>query len=58
MNENMASASNPYAAPQADLRIQRAPEDAELASLGERLGAAVIDAIIMFVVVIVPTIMF
>lgn len=58
MNENMASASNPYAAPQADLTIQRAPEDAELASLGERLGAAVIDAIIMLVVVIVPTIMF
>jgi uncharacterized RDD family membrane protein YckC len=58
MNENPMSTSNPYAAPQADLSIQRAPEDTELASLGERLGAAVIDAIIMFVVVMVPIIIF
>jgi uncharacterized RDD family membrane protein YckC len=58
MSENQASAANPYAPPQADLNIQRAPEDAELASLGERLGAAVIDAIIMVVVVMVPIIIF
>jgi uncharacterized RDD family membrane protein YckC len=56
MNEIPVSASNPYAAPQADLSIQRAPEDAELASLGERLSAAVIDAIIMVIVALVPTI--
>lgn len=58
MNENLAQVSNPYAAPQADLRIQRAPENAELASLGERLGAAIIDTIIMFMVAVVPIIIF
>lgn len=58
MNENLAQVSNPYAAPQADLRIQRAPEDAELASLGERLGAAIIDTIITFIVAVVPIIIF
>lgn len=58
MNENPVSTSNPYAAPQADLSIQRAPEDAELASLGERLGAAIIDTIIMFIVAVVPIVIF
>jgi uncharacterized RDD family membrane protein YckC len=58
MNENPVSTSNPYASPQADLSIQRAPEDAELASLGERLGAAIIDTIIMLVVALVPIVIF
>lgn len=58
MNENLVSTSNPYAAPQADLSIQRAPEDAELASLGGRLGAAIIDTIIMLIVTLVPIIIF
>jgi uncharacterized RDD family membrane protein YckC len=58
MNENPASTLNPYAAPQAELSIQRRPEDAELVSLGERLSAAIIDTIIMGVVVTVPIVMF
>lgn len=54
----MTSASNPYAAPQADLSIQRLPEEAELASLGERFIAALIDTIILIVVVLVPIFIF
>ncbi len=58
MNENPSSASNPYATPQADLSIQRAPHEAELAGRGRRLGAAVIDTIIMIVVGVIPVVMF
>jgi uncharacterized RDD family membrane protein YckC len=60
MIENPASTPNPYATPQADLRINSAPDGAvlELASLGERLAAALIDTLIMFVVVFIPIVMF
>ena len=58
MSENSTSTPNPYAATQADLSVQRAPDEAELAGRGRRLGAATIDSIIMAVVTLVPTMLF
>jgi uncharacterized RDD family membrane protein YckC len=58
MNENPASTSNPYATPQADLSVQRAPHEVELAGRMERLGAAIIDGLIMMVVSLGPIIAF
>jgi hypothetical protein len=58
MNENPESTSNPYTTPQADLSVQRAPHEAELAGRMERLGAAMIDGLIMAVVSLGPIIAF
>lgn len=58
MNENSSSTSNPYATPQADLSVQRAPDEAELAGRGRRFGAAFIDGIIMNILVLGPVIAF
>jgi uncharacterized RDD family membrane protein YckC len=58
MNENPSSTSNPYATPQADLSVQRAPHEAELAGRWRRLGAAVIDTIIMIAVALGPIVFF
>ncbi len=58
MSENTEPTSNPYATPQADLSIQRAPHEAELAGRGRRLGAATIDSLIMMVFSLVPVIAF
>jgi uncharacterized RDD family membrane protein YckC len=50
-------AANPYSAPKTDLSEQRAPDEAELAGRGRRLGAAIIDTIIMVIVAVGPIIM-
>jgi uncharacterized RDD family membrane protein YckC len=51
-------AANPYSAPKTDLSEQRAPDEAELAGRGRRLGAAILDTIIMVALTFVPILMF
>ena len=58
MSENSTSNTNPYAATQADLSVQRAPDEAELAGRWRRLGASIIDGLLMTVVTMVPTLLF
>lgn len=41
---------NPYAAPEADVAVEVAPQDAELASRWARLGGSIIDGILILVV--------
>lgn len=58
MNESPSSTSNPYAPPQADLTVEHARVDHDLASLGERIAAALIDTLIMLIVVFIPIVIF
>jgi uncharacterized RDD family membrane protein YckC len=51
-------AANPYSAPKTDLSQQRAPDEAELAGRGRRLGGAIIDSIIVSIVTFVPLLAF
>jgi uncharacterized RDD family membrane protein YckC len=51
-------AANPYSAPKTDLSQQRAPDEAELAGRGRRLGGAIIDGIIQTIVMMVPLMLF
>lgn len=55
MENNMASDTNPYAAPGGDLSREAQPR--QLAGLGARLGAAIIDAIIMGSVMMIPLVL-
>jgi uncharacterized RDD family membrane protein YckC len=56
-NEN-ATSSNPYAAPEGSLSTASGTAAGTLASRWARLGAALIDGIIMMVVSVVPMILF
>jgi uncharacterized RDD family membrane protein YckC len=56
-NDN-ATSSNPYAAPEGNLSTAPGTGAGTLASRWARLGAAIIDGIIMMVVSVVPMIMF
>lgn len=57
MSATSANQANPYAPPQAEVRDSVPQDESELAGRGERLGASILDSIIVAIAVGVPAFM-